>query len=203
MAADYVKSLTASLSALSDRGMSYKWLSGYSSLVHNAREISMGGDTFLSPDDRGPLHGKCTYKTIIWIDSDISWEVEDFMKLVDTDQDILTGAYLLADGMITSVHSDQFPSGIPKEVVLSIDEPTEVQAAGFGFIAIKQGIFERIQRPWFGMLNQAITDSHGNQIIISVGEDISWCAKAQQAGFKIIFDPSILVTHHKTIKIRW
>ena len=32
---------------------------------------------------------------------------------------------------------------------------------------------------------------------VNVGEDYSWCGKAQQTGFKICVDPRVKVKHHK------
>lgn len=200
MVAEYVTSLTKTLSQLNH---SYKWLSGYSSLVHNAREISMGGDKRLDPNDRGPLHGNCTYSTIVWIDSDICWEPDDFSRLLKSPYPITTGAYLLADGTTSSIHTPAYPGGLPKSEVKWLTDYVEVDAAGFGFIAIKSGVFEKIPRPWFGMLNQRIYDDNKTEVVISVGEDISWCVKAQQAGYKVMFDPRILVGHVKSNIVRW
>jgi len=78
-----------------------------------------------------------------------------------------------------------------------------VDIAGFGFIAMKSGVFEKIERPWFGYMSNIVFDSKGNRRYISLGEDISWCMKAKEVGFTIYFDPSILVDHMKTIAVGW
>jgi GT2 family glycosyltransferase len=36
-----------------------------------------------------------------------------------------------------------------------------------------------------------------------MGEDISWCARAMDLGYKIWMDPSVLVSHHKTVQLDW
>ena len=73
--AQYVKSLVDTLAECNIRGVSYRWLNSYSSLVHNARETTItGGDGFtLNPLDKGPLGDSVKYNKIFWIDSDISW----------------------------------------------------------------------------------------------------------------------------------
>ena len=115
--AQYVKSLSETLAECNSRGVSYKWLNSYSSLVHNARETTItGGDGFtLNPLDKGPLGDSVTYNKIFWIDSDISWTPEDFFKIYDSEYDVTTGAYLLADGFTTSVHALGKPGGLAKE----------------------------------------------------------------------------------------
>jgi hypothetical protein len=199
----YVKSLTNTISELNKRNLSWKWLNESSSLVGNAREMTIGGDRELHIDDTSPLHGKCTYDKIIWIDSDISWKVEHFFKLYDSSFEIMSGTYLLADGKKSTNMSPKYPQGIPKEDVLKMKEIIPVDIAGFGFIAMKSGVFEKIERPWFAYMSNIVLDSKGNRRYLSLGEDISWCMKAKEAGFTIYFDPSILVDHMKTVAVGW
>ena len=81
----YVKSLVETLAECEKRGISYKWLNNYSSLVHHARELTASGseDRILDPMQTKPGGNEITYNKIFWIDSDISWETEDFFKLYD------------------------------------------------------------------------------------------------------------------------
>lgn len=201
--AGYVKSLTETLQHLNEKNISWKWLNGSSSLVHHAREVLMSGDNTMNADDKGPLHGNCTYKKMIWIDSDIEWTVDDFMKLYESDHEIVTGAYLLANGHTSTVQSDKHMGGIPKKEILNMKKEIQVHSCGFGFIAIKSGVFERLERPWFGHLIQIIHNSRGEMLYDSLGEDVSWCIRAKNAGIPIYFDPSVLVTHLKTLKVGW
>lgn len=200
---EYVRSLTNTITELNSKNISWKWLNESSSLVGNAREMTIGGDRTLNPDDIGPLHGQCTYNKIFWIDSDISWEVKDFMKLYESNYEVASGAYLLANGKISTIHTPRHPNGIPKEEILRIKNPMSVDIAGFGFIAIKSGVFERIERPWFSHLSNVVQNSQGKNMFITVGEDISWCMKAKQIGIDIYFEPSVLVKHMKTVSVDW
>lgn len=199
----YVKSLTDTLEALEPQGITWKWLNGASSLVHHAREVAMSGDGTMVADDRGPMHGMVTYKKIIWIDSDIVWTPGDFLKIYHSPHEVTTGAYLLSDGVTTSVHGWGKVGGIPKDEIKRMKEVTPVQSIGFGFVGMKYGVFERMPRPWFGHLNQLMHNSRGEQMIDTLGEDISWCVRAHEAKIPIHFDPSILVTHMKTVPMRW
>jgi hypothetical protein len=198
--AEYVKSLTDTLTECQARGLTYKWLNEQGSLVHNTREATLTGSMQLNPNDKGPLHDTVSYDKIIWIDSDISWSVKDFFRLYESDKDIITGAYLLADGVTSSVHSLE-SGGAPytKGKILGIQKMCKIHSAGFGFIAMKSGVFENIRRPWFELLPQQI----GPNMTASLGEDLSWCLKATQSGYDIYFDPRILVGHMKTKRVGW
>jgi hypothetical protein len=201
--AGYVKSLMQTIQELDNRGISYKWLNSYSSLVHNARETTTTGDDNLNPNDLGPMHDSVTYKKMFWIDSDITWKPEDFIKLYESDYEIIAGAYLLHNGETSTIHTKQYPSGIPKDILLRMNAVSEAESVGFGFVAIKSGVFEKIQRPWFGLLPQAIQNSRGQQLVLSLGEDISWCIKAKHSGFNIYFDPMVKVGHIKSKELSW
>lgn len=204
--AQYVKSLVETLAECSKRGITYKWLNGYSSLVHHARELTASGIDGLELDinQDSPGGKDITYNKIFWIDSDISWTVDQFFKLYDSNYDVITGCYLLADGYTTTVHAWGTPGGIPAHEIVKLKDPFKVQSLGFGFVAMKSGVFEKIQRPWFSHEYVKVgVDANGKDIIDAVGEDISWCIKAYRAGIDLYFDPTVLVTHMKKHPITW
>ena len=200
---EYVRSLTATIADLNQRNISWLWLNQASSLVGNAREMTTGGDRILDIDDASPLHGACTYSKIFWIDSDIAWSVDDFVKLYESEHDIVSGAYLLADGTTSTIHTAKWPAGVPKTEIVKFQALVAVDLVGFGFVAVKYGVFERLERPWFGHLSNPVQNSQGQTLYVTVGEDISWCMKAKSAGFDIYFDPTVLVTHMKTQPVEW
>jgi hypothetical protein len=144
-----------------------------------------------------------TYNKIFWIDSDIEWSPEDFFKLYDSELEVVSGAYLLADGVTTTIQLDGGRGGLSKEDAISMTDTIKVQSVGFGFVAMSSGVFEKIQRPWFSHLAQGFTNERGEQMYDSLGEDISWCLRALEAGFDIYFDSTVLVNHIKTVPITW
>ena len=136
MEAEYVRSLVNTIEYLQAAGISYKYLNEYSSQVSAAREATTMGSDFLDAFNNKPVRGECTYDTMIWIDSDISWEVEDFMKLYETDKNIVSGVYFNHLGVpMFSIHDDQLYSD-PK-ILQNVKDPFEVFAVGFGFVAVK------------------------------------------------------------------
>ena len=200
MEAEYVKSLVATLTHLNNTGISYLYLNEYSSQVNAAREATIMGSRFLKAFDTEPLSGEVTYDKIIWIDSDISWNVEDFMKLYESRYDVVSGLYFNEEGvpLFTFKEDDVY---FDKEKLKHKEYPFEVFGAGFGFIAMKSGVFESCRRPWFETEFQRITNEEGKEMFLPWGEDFSWCIKAHEAGYKIMLDPSIRVGHHKKIRI--
>lgn len=197
MKAEYVESLLETCQWLSSNQYTYKLLNKYSSFVPSARELT-ATDTY--SHDWGTREvgaGKFTYDKIFWIDSDIQWTVEDFIKIFTSPLEIVSGLYQTSPDGIVAVNfpDDQGrPTKVNKIEFLLHDEPVKVGGVGFGFVAMKQGVFEKMERPWF-LINRVKWDEvdfHTN-----VGEDYSWCASAQRAGFDIWVDPQVKVLHHK------
>ena len=198
--AHYVKSLVETTKWLNEKGMTYKFLNYGSSLVSQAREVTAldAEKSDWTTNEIGS--GKYTYDRIVWIDSDIVWGREAFEKLITSEHDIISGMYYTdIHKMLVSVAKFS-PDGLrnpnnAKELDFFFDEePLEVFGVGFGFISMKSGVFERMQRPWFRIER---IDDPVNKIMLDVGEDYSWCMNARRAGFKVMFDPSIKVDHIK------
>lgn len=200
MEAEYVKSLVATLTYLNNNGISYLYLNEYSSQVNAAREATAMGSRFLNAFATEPLSGEITYDKMIWIDSDISWNVEDFMKLYESKYDIVSGLYFNEEGvpLFTFKEDDIY---FDNQQLKHKEYPFEVFGVGFGFVAMKSGVFENIPRPWFETEFQKITNESGKEMFIPWGEDFSWCIKAHKEGYKVYLDPSIRLGHHKKIRI--
>ena len=82
-------------------------------------------------------------------------------------------------------------------------EPMKVGAIGFGFVCIKSGVFESLTRPWFQSAITTIEVDGKDYTFPIIGEDISFCERARKNGYDIWFDPTVRVTHHKTMKLTW
>jgi len=189
----YLKSLLDTLEILQQENISYKFINQYSSQVAAAREGTVMNDNFLDITNNTPLLGQATYDVMFWIDSDISWTPEDFLKLYRSDKDITSGVYVSDQGVLMYTPSDY--------AHLDQKEHVEITHAGFGFIAIKQGVFETLPRPWF-QTQYTKTTINDKEYLIPYGEDYSFCSKARQHGYKIFLDPTVNVTHYKQIPLR-
>lgn len=195
----YVKCLFQLTEALNIRGLTWAWSSEYSSHVADAREMTLNGDNQNSTTEQRPFKGQIEYKKILWIDSDITFDSKDALKLIDSDKDIVTGAYLLGSGEVT-VYPELLGPGLTYDVVKKMDEPIKVAGCGFGFLAVKQGVFESLTRPWF---QSTLVKTKDGFEFPMMGEDLSWCKRVTDLGYDIWFDPSVRVTHNKMMKLTW
>jgi hypothetical protein len=190
----YVESLTKTLQELSDREITYKWLNSSGSLDHNARESAVTGNGLvLSPNDKGPLGDNCTYNKLFWINNNISWNFKNFLKLYDASEHVITGAYLQSDG-VTSNAKQFTGSYYAKEQITQLknsNKKVKIATTKFGFIAIKSGIYERIDRPWHVVFPGFET------------EEDSWCFKVRNVGIDITLDPTVLVSNLIDKEIKW
>lgn len=197
MEAEYVRSLVETTRFLTNVGISFLYLNQYNSMVTTAREATIMGSNSLNIYTKQPLNGAVTYDKLIWIDSDISWTIQDFMKLYNAKQDIIAGLYF--DQNMTPMCAKN-GEGINLSEYIQKEETVEVDAVGFGFVSMKQGVFENVKRPWFETKLISI-NPEDESIKVPLGEDFSWCYKAKDAGYKIFLDTSILLTHYKKIPV--
>ena len=80
---------------------------------------------------------------------------------------------------------------IPDEEMFS-GKLVEIDATGTGALLFNMAIFEKIEEPWF----KVEVNPEGR-----TGEDVYFCMKAKEAGFRIFVDTSIEVDHLTTIAI--
>ena len=194
-------------------GMSIQISQDYSSMVNFARCKCLGANVLRGPD-QVPWDGKLEYDYQLWIDSDIVFTTEKFWQLCDLainaegeEKEIVAGWYSTEDGQTTSVahwlEEDDFRKNggvMNHESIESISKrkkPFTVDYTGFGWVMIKNGVFENpeMKYPWFAPKMQ-IFESGAVQDMC--GEDVSFCLDAIDAGYEIWCDPRIRVGHEKT-----
>ena len=198
MKAEYVNSLIETIKWIQSENKTFTFLSRYSSFVPTARELTAIDSPGHNYDTNSIASGKYTYDVIVWIDSDIEWTAEDFKNLVSSDKEVISGLYQLDwAGSVAVGYPNRIgtPTRVNKVEFLLHDEPIEVGGVGFGFVAMKSGVFESIPRPWF--LIGKVLWKEGEDLRVNLGEDYSWCERAKVAGYTIWVDPNIKVKHHK------
>lgn len=123
---------------------------------------------------------------LMFIDADTVFPPDGVQKLLARDLDIVGGLYFRRQPphlpTINQLEGDKLivPTKWPK------DKPFEVFGIGTGFLLIKMSVFEKIKPPYFYFCN-----FHGRPL----GEDIYFCRKAREAGFKVWCDPTIPLQH--------
>ena len=197
-------------------GMSIQISQDYSSMVNFARCKCLGANVLRGPDQL-PWDGKLEYDYQLWIDSDIVFDSTKFWQLCDLalppedsdreEAEICGGWYATEDGMTTSVahwlEEDDFRKNggvMNHETVESISKrkkPFTVDYTGFGWVMIKNGVFEdkKMEYPLFAPKMQQFESGAVQDMC---GEDVSFCLDAIDAGYQIWCDPRIRVGHEKT-----
>lgn len=136
---------------------------------------------------------KNEYDYVMWFDSDMTFAPDTLVKLLDDDKDIVSGLYfrrtspytpvLFKDIQLTEsmyegnkiVHYNDYPK----------DSLFEVAAVGFGCILVKTKVFADI------ILDCGTIFEPMNRL----GEDIAFCVRAKNAGYKVYCDSRIKCGH--------
>ena len=77
----------------------------YTSNVYYVRSMCLGGNV-LSGVDQKPWQGKIDYDYMMWIDSDIVFQPEQIMQLLNHKKDIVTGMYKMNGGTHYAIVKD-------------------------------------------------------------------------------------------------
>jgi len=169
--------------------------------IYYVRNMCLAGDVQRGEKQK-PFDGKADYTHLMWIDSDVLFNPNQFSQLLNRNVDIVSGLYLMEGGQAFAAVKDwdeeffkqhgYFQFLTPKDLDGQKDL-MEVSYAGFGFILIKRGVFESMTYPWFRPIFKKIGDA-----IDFTMEDVAFCLRAQEAGYKIYVDPLVKVGHEKT-----
>lgn len=130
---------------------------------------------------------------VFWLDSDMVFTpdtlVRMFKTLKEKDLDILTGLYFRRVAPYSPVLFDKMDIQEEKADYSEFDaipeELFEVGACGFGCVLMKTDVFFDVQSK-FGNMFAPI----GNN-----GEDVAFCWRARECGYKVFCDPNIVCGH--------
>lgn len=129
------------------------------------------------------------YDYIMWVDSDMILPKETLVKLWTHQKDIVSGVYaykvLNGQNAVAKRFKDKDADvyeDIPLKEIREEDKLIELDGIGFGCVLTKVDVFRNIEKPWF------IYDK-------DMGEDIYFCRKAQEKGYKVYIDTSVKAGH--------
>jgi len=100
-------------------------------------------------------------------------------------------------GMLVKGNADLDNATYISEDDLKGDDLLESLYVGMGFMLVKKGVFETVKWPWF----LSTTIPFVNRTEIMVTEDIYFCNKAREAGYKVWIDPTVKVGHQRNLVI--
>jgi len=201
MCADYVKSLMATVYALQINNISWIYQSEYASIITNAREATVTGSKNLEIFNSSPGKDQYTYDKIFFIDSDIVWSPDQFLKLYSSDKSAISAVYYEVQGrdaMIYREKNEFYP--MKREEIEACQKTGDLFTAygvGLGFMCLKAGVIESIKRPWF-TLGKVIQEDNGIQYEIPQGEDLYFCERIAERGHQVFVDPTVVVGHVKS-----
>jgi GT2 family glycosyltransferase len=130
---------------------------------------------------------------VMWFDSDMVFKPDTMVRMLDTmqknDIDILTGLYFRRVPPYSPVLFDKLE--MRGEACLWSEFKTipeglfEVGGCGFGCVLMKTDVFFDVQSRFGNMFAP----------IANTGEDLAFCWRARNCGYKIVCDPSIICGH--------
>ena len=204
----FLMSWTELITNLIRMGFTIRISQKYTSNVYYVRNMCLGGDVMRGINQK-PFDGKLDYDYLMWIDSDMVFTTQQFLKLLQHDKDIVSGLYLMDGGKNYATVKDwdleffrknsyfQFLS--PKDIQTwnqkNPGKLMEVEYTGFGWMLIKKGVFESLKYPWFSPIYE--NKIHPG-VVDFCSEDVSFCQKILKKGYKIYVDPTIILGHEKT-----
>lgn len=131
---------------------------------------------------------------VMWFDSDMVFNPDTLirmLKIIDDGEDIVTGVYYRRTPPFSPVVYKTMEIDYEKQTAEWTEfgkipnEPFEVASCGFGCVLMRTEVFASVIAK-FGHMFSTIGE---------IGEDISFCWRAIQCGYRIIADPSIKLGH--------
>lgn len=130
-------------------------------------------------------------ESVVWIDSDISWDPSDFLSLVNSKEEVIGASYRKKEENEEYVLKANIP--------LADGDVVEVESLGFGFI--KTSLYA-LRQLWKS--SEPYEDGESSlrnifEVVVKNGmiwsEDVLACEKLKDLGFKIYLDKRINCTH--------
>lgn len=155
--------------------------------------MKSGALIYTSRNDLATMAIQMNADYVFWLDSDMVFKPDTLIRMMDTlkknDLDILTGLYFRRVPPYTPVLFDQLDidgtvcywsefKDIP-------DKLFEVGGCGFGCVLMKTDVFFDVQGK-FGQMFAPIANN---------GEDVAFCWRARECGYKIYCDPTVICGH--------
>ncbi len=133
------------------------------------------------------------YDYLFCVDADIVMPKNTLMRMINSRKDVISGLYIQRIEDTHTLELYKFIDGVPGFHNIPYPEIkdkgiTEVAACGFGCVLINSDVLRTMTYPHF-VYKSALDHRH------TFSEDIFFCAKAKEAGYKIYADPGIVCDH--------
>ena len=136
------------------------------------------------------------YDYILWVDNDMVFTSDDFHALLKHDTDVVSGLYHNTPFTYCAAKTqtwDRKEYDFLDDKNIKGKKLIEVSWAGFGFMLVKNGVFEALGYPWF---KQSIIKNRGFDE--AGAEDESFGYRIQhETDYTIYVDPTVKLKHLK------
>ena len=142
------------------------------------------------------------YEYLFWIDTDVGFEADALSRLHAHGKDIICGIYWATqevtpdDNFGFQIHpapcvylSSKDKGVVPAYDLAEVGGLREVDAMGGGFCLIHRKVYEKIGSAWYDLL--PLPDGR------YLAEDLSFCKRARDWGFKLWCDADLKTNHLK------
>ncbi len=183
----YTRSLVAALVAMHQHGWNVITIQATRTHTALAREI-IAQDAL-----------KANADILLFIDDDQTFTADDMLKLIMAQKDVIAGHVYMRIPPFRSCVFKWANEEDKKKYYATAEKPSdiglqnqegiegrgivEVDAVGFGFVAIKTEVFRKVPQPWFSWTTGKF------------GEDMSFCLKAKEHGFKVFAHTDLDIGH--------
>tara|TARA_B110000285_G_C14899747_1_gene502649 strand:+ start:64 stop:693 length:630 start_codon:yes stop_codon:yes gene_type:complete len=172
--------------------------SRYSANIYKIRNEILGGNKTLGKEQK-PFNGKVDYDYVLWIDSDIRFNITMIETLLSHKKDVITGLYRMKDSNnFVLIEDKTYFSN--EDLQKKIDENNmgifPISTCGLGICLMSRKALESIEYPWFRPIV-----FHSDKGLHYSEEDTGICIRLRGAGFTIYCDPNVIAGHMKMIMI--
>ena len=140
------------------------------------------------------------YDKMLWLETDMVFSPEDAMKLLEADADMVSALYAMGPGQEDFAVAGLYKDGQEMRFVIpsrsqTKEDLTPAEFCGLGMVAVRKGVFEAMQYPWFDTLYETSADG----TVRYVGDDFGFCKKVRAHGFRIYVHNHVRAGHEKQV----
>ena len=196
----FLHSWTNSIIYLMQQQITWTYTNRYTPIVASTRNEMMRlfpGQLSENSSSIVPFDNKIKCKKVIFIDDDMVWEVDDLVKIMQSDKDIVSGFCKMeslnenGENKLSGVKDGKW---LTEKDIENERDLIELDGAGFAFMSIDFDIFNKIKFPWFETFDFF---SEKDNAVYNISEDVLFCKKAKELGYKIYGDPTVKIGHEK------
>lgn len=188
---------------------------GTGSFVPFVRMTTLGLDV-LRGENQKPFNGN-DYDVWVTIDSDIIFNVEQFIELIDSTEKhpVVAGMYRMSDLVHYAIVKDWDFEYFKKNGTFEFLTPEKVEEwkketelkfmpvhyTGMGFFACRKEVLDKLKYPYFDGPLHEIEGENGVKLRDISSEDVNFCKNILNEGFDIVVNTDIRVGHLKPLVI--